>query len=78
MPKTCPPFVHYFGHRLRGEIVAFLADDGEAVGLPVFEGGVLEEVEQDVARRAGGGRVALLFLGVADLLLLGLDGGRGG
>ena len=65
MPVGGPAFVHDLGHRLRGIVVALFADDAEAVGLPVFQPGMLQQVEQDVARRAGGRDVAHLGLVVA-------------
>jgi hypothetical protein len=43
-----PPFVHDLRHPLRGEVVGLVADHAEHVALPVLEGRVLEQEEEDV------------------------------
>ena len=42
VPIAGPAFVHDFGLSLGGEVVSFLADDGEDVVLPGVERGVFE------------------------------------
>ena len=59
VPVGGPAFVHDLGHALRGEVVGLVADDGEDVGLPGLERGVLEEEEEDVADGFGGDDFAL-------------------
>ncbi len=68
VPIGGPALVHDLGHGLRGVVVALFADDAEAVGLPILEPGVLEQVEQDVARGPGGRDVPHLRLVVLELL----------
>ena len=59
VPVGGPPLVHDLGHALRGEVVGFVADDREDVGLPGLEGGVFEEEEEDIADGFGGDDFAL-------------------
>ncbi len=54
VPVAGPTFVHDFGLGLWGEVIGFLADDREGVGLPRLERRVVEDKFHDVAGRAGG------------------------
>src|SRR5439155_22489496 len=75
MPVRRPPLVHDLGLPLREEVVALLPEDPENLLLPVLEGSVFEEEEQDVADGLLGdaARAAGIFV---ELLLLGFEKGR--
>ncbi len=54
MPVAGPALIHDFGHALRGIVIGLVAHDPQHVRLPVFELGMAQEVEQDIARRLSG------------------------
>jgi len=72
MPVAGPAFVHNFGLGLRGEVVGFVADDREDVGLPGIERGMLKQEEHDVAFGTLGDFSLGWFVGGGVVFLSGL------
>ena len=69
MPVRGPSFVHDFGDALRGEVVRFIANDGQHDLLPILNGSVVDQEHQDVFFRMRG-KALPLFLVFFHLFLL--------
>src|SRR5216683_1828044 len=73
MPVTGPALVHDLGLGLRSEVIGLVADDGQDVALPSFEGSVLDQEKQEVLLWMLGESFGRLFLQSLALFLLGLE-----